>query len=242
MSVTSNPDAPLFFSDPVVITSGEHGDLKFKPEEDYGFASHTNSIPVTISEFERAAAFYPIVFTQSENKTAIVITGLKQSENLFIENDNSWRKNTYIPAYVRKYPFLFMESLDHQQFTLCVERKNMIDGKDGETLFENGEPAKTLKEALEFCKNFHASWQQTFSFIEILNELELLVERRADIQTQSGENMSLSGFNVIDREKFSALPKKALNEIPPQFTAGIYAHFLSMSCWDRLMAAQSEKE
>lgn len=239
MTEVESRDLPLFFSEPVVLTSGEHGNLKYKPEEDFKFASSTNSIPITVAEFERAATSYPIVFTNTAAPTAIVVTGLKSHENLFVSPEGEWKEGAYIPAYVRKFPFIFMESTEGDKYTLCIEKKNMVAQEDGPSLFDKGAPNQVLNNALNFCKNFHAAWQQTSEFIMLLQKLDLLIERRADIQSAAGEQMSLSGFFVIDRDKFNSLPRSAQREIPPQMTSCIYSHFISMSCWDSLLAMQT---
>ncbi len=231
---------PLFFNEPVVITTSEHGSSRFKPEKNYAFASGANSIPLTLTEFESAASSYPIVFTNTDVPTAIAVTGLKNHHNLFVDSHGNWDKRSYVPAYVRKYPFLFMESLDGSQFTLCIEKNSLVDGDEGQPIFENEEPSALLSRSLEFCKSFHAAWDGTKTFVSMMQDLDLLIDRRADIESATGERFSLDGFCVIDREKYEALPKSAVDKLPGTFVAAINSHFVSMSCWRNLLSLNAE--
>ncbi|MAI49615.1 MAG: SapC family protein [Rhodospirillaceae bacterium] len=229
----ANPSTqPLFFTEPVALTSNLHSEASFKPEANYLFASNTNSIPLAVSEFEQAASSYPIVFTGTD---AIAVMGLKAEENVFIDENGKWDMRSYIPAYVRKYPFLFHVSEDAETFTLCVEKSNVADDDSGTPFFDKENPSPLVEQSLEFCKNFQAAWTQTTEFVSTLVELDLLIERRADLQSESGENSSLSGFNVIDKEKYNALTDAEINKLPREFVSAINSHFVSMSRWQNLL-------
>jgi len=236
MNTPPTSTAPLFFSEPVIITSQDHAETTFKPELDYSFSSGTNSIPLAISEFEIAASTYPIVFSGGDDPAALAITGFSEGENLFVDEDSQWDKRSYIPAYVRKYPFLFLESDDGENFTLCIEKNNLADDAAGSPLFEDGEPADLVKQNLEFCTNFHASWALTKKFVTDLTDLDLLVERRADIQLPNNANLSLRGFMVVDREKYEQLAASVLAELPRAYIFAIHCHLISLSRWQNLLA------
>jgi len=92
---------------------------------------------------------------------------------------------------------------------------------------------------LEFCKNFQAAWNQTQQFVSTLVELDLLIERRADLQTPDGESSSLSGFNVIDKDKYNALTDAELNNLPREFVSAINSHFVSMTRWQSILHLSS---
>jgi hypothetical protein len=229
---------PLFFTEPVALTSNLHSDASFKPETNYLFASKTNSIPLAVSEFEQAASSYPIVFTGTD---AIAVTGLTNETNVFIDEDGQWDMRSYIPAYVRKYPFLFHLSEDSETFTLCIEKSNIGDDDSGTPFFDKENPSPLVEQSLEFCKNFQAAWTQTTQFVSTLVELDLLTERRADLQSERGENSSLSGFNVIDKEKYSDLADADINKLPREFVSAINSHFVSMSRWQNLLVLSANK-
>jgi hypothetical protein len=232
--------APLFFSKPVIITSVDHAETTFRPEFDYSFCSKTNSIPLAVSEFEIAACSYPIVFSSGDDSAALAVTGFTAEKNLFVDEENQWDARSYIPAYVRKYPFLFLESDDGASFTLCIEKKNLAGNADDPRMFEAGEPSDIVKKNLEFCTNFHASWALTKKFVSDLADLDLLVERKADIQLPKHANLSLNGFRVIDREKYEQLADSKLAELPRAYIFAIHCHLISMSRWQNLLFLASK--
>jgi hypothetical protein len=239
MPKDTSTNQPLFFTEPVILTSNLHAENSFKPEANYLFAAQTNSIPLAISEFEQAASSYPIVFTGTD---AIAVTGFTAEKNVFVDQEGQWDMRSYIPAYVRKYPFLFHESEDSDTFTLAIEKSNIEDGDSGAPFFEEGEPAPFIDQSLEFCKNFQAAWNQTVEFVSTLVDLDLLIERRADVESPSGESFSLNGFNVIDKEKYNALADTEINKLPRVFVAAINSHFVSMSRWQNILVLSSNED
>ena len=145
----------------------------------------------------------PTTLSGSESSFGLGITNEASKEkNVFVDDDGQWDMRSYIPAYVRKYPFIFHESEDSDTFTLCVEQANINNDDNANPFFDDGTPTPLVEQSLDFCKNFQAAWAQTTQFVSTLNDLDLLIERRADMQSPSGESSSLSGFNVIDKEFF----------------------------------------
>jgi hypothetical protein len=239
MTNQATASAPLMFKKPTLLLAEQHSGFGFKPIDSFMYASNTNAIPLSMPEFEKAAISYPIVFTNGDRPTALAVTGLTANKNNFVDADGAWLAGEYIPAYVRKYPFVFMESDDGEQFSLCIEDEYLVES-GGQPIFDNEKPTSETQTALDFCKNFQASWQQTEQYVKILQELDLLIERRADIETQGGDRLSLDGFCVVDRDKYVNMPKSAVNELPRDLVAAITCHFVSMSCWARLLTI-SEK-
>ena len=45
----------------------------------------------------------------------VAILGLRGAANQFVNSEGAWREGKYIPAYVRRYPFILMESPDKLQ-------------------------------------------------------------------------------------------------------------------------------
>jgi len=104
---------PMLYLDPVALNPKLHKDLKLGKFDNFEFASKTNSIQVVGIEFIEAAKEYPIVFVKSSSGEFIPCTlnGIKDAENLYIGKDKQWDAR-YIPAYVRRYPFIISEPLD----------------------------------------------------------------------------------------------------------------------------------
>src|SRR5690606_12996331 len=110
---------PLFYEQPQAMQPGLHGKLSIVKQTGYAFAARANSVPLVSGEFATACRHFPIVFTDGQQPAPVAVLGLRGQENLFVDGDGQWRANTYIPAYIRRYPFIFLENAD--QFTLCVD-------------------------------------------------------------------------------------------------------------------------
>ena len=97
---------PLLYQKPRPMHLQEHADLCLKQPPNYAFANGTIAVPVLVGEFLTAAQEYPIVFGPGNPAVPVIFMGLRQGENFFIQPDGSWLPGTYIPAYLRRYPFL----------------------------------------------------------------------------------------------------------------------------------------
>src|SRR6516164_2928685 len=134
---------PIFYSRPRPLdATGDRG-LSLQPVTDFGFARATNSVLLGAAEYPRAMRSYPIVFTSSEPRVAVAVLGLEGNENLFVGADGKWRHGDYIPAYVRRYPFIFLEQPGRSELTLCVDEASGLLTQSGEyPLFDGAEPTQ----------------------------------------------------------------------------------------------------
>jgi hypothetical protein len=238
---------PLFFKRPVPLDAKRHAKASLQPSQDVSFAATTNSLLVNVAEFVEAAKFYPIVFTQGESILPAVVLGLEK-QNYFIDAKNNWKPETYIPAYVRRYPFVFLDVPERKQFVLCVDeaapqyREN--GGKDTLALYDGENPSELTKNALEFCTAFQNHYQVTQAFCQALKEADLLTPTRSDAKLFNGREIQLAGFQVIDEKKFGALPDDKLLDLHKKgWLPLIYFALMSASNWRNLsnMAGAREK-
>ena len=229
----ARPSLPLFYSDPHALTVERHGSKAIMTNADYSFAKDTNSVPMTAMEFSQAVRHYPIVFSAAAPVVPVAVLGLSGARNQFVSGeDGAWRAKTYIPAYVRRYPFILMESPDKLQFTLCIDEAASHYGDEGNSLFEGDEASEICKKALEFCSTYQGQHSFTLEFTATLEKYGLLVDNQAALTLTTGEKISLSGFRVIDEEKFTNLPDDVFLEWRKRgWIPLVYCHLLSMSNW-----------
>jgi hypothetical protein len=150
----ADPGLPLFYKSPRLLLANAHTGCGIEPAMDFDFAAETNSVPIGAEEFYEAQAHYPIVFTATEPVVAIAVLGLEQNRNLFVDSDKKWLPRAYVPAYVRRYPFVFITS-GGDNFVLGIdEEATSFSRTGGEPLFEGGEPSAITKRALDFCSAF----------------------------------------------------------------------------------------
>jgi tetratricopeptide (TPR) repeat protein len=127
-----------------------------------------------VVEFAVAARHYPIVFSNSAPHLPVTVCGLQTGSNAFVGNDNRWTQGCYVPAYVRRYPFILMENAEAKQFILCVDEDSDMVGKKGErVLFDDeGKPSELTNRAMELCRAYRGQYESTRRFVEELAERE----------------------------------------------------------------------
>lgn len=244
----SSTGLPLFFQRPVPLDLKRHAKAALLPVQDLRFAATTNSILINAVEFFEAAKQYPIVFTQSESPMPAVIVGLEQN-NYFVNDKGAWKEGAYLPAYVRKYPFVFMDVPERNEFLLCIDEAapqyKENGAKDAIPLYKDNAPSELTRNALEFCTAYHNHHQLTAKFCEDIRAADLLTPTRSDAKLYTGREIHLGGFQAIDDKKVAALSDEKVVEF---FKKGwmplIYAALMSASNWKRLvdMAAADEKK
>lgn len=200
---------PLFYLRPEPLLRARHGALHLTAETDFKVAADTNAVPVMVGEFAEAMRFYPIVFA-GEPAHPVAVLGLK-TRNMFVDAKGEWAQGHYIPAYVRRYPFVFFDTGD-QGFALGIDvgcdrlTDKPAAGKVSLPLFNGDEPAEITQGALQFCAALQAEQQMTKDFMEAVIAQDLLIEQQVQGETASGEALGLTGFRVIDAQKFTQLP------------------------------------
>ncbi len=236
-SVKSDAPMPLFYQKPMPLDMKEHRDLGLKTNFGLEFTKDVNAVPVNMIEMPQICHFYPIGFAPDESATPVAIVGLRDNENLFLDKKNQWEKDTYIPAYIRRYPFIFSETPENDQFALCIDVNTDVLEADGEQPFFNkeGKPTQLSQNALEFCKSYHAAAQQTVAFGKALAKSGILVERQAEINVGEGQKINFAGFSIIDEKKLSELDDKTfLDWRKNGWIPFLYAHLFSGAQWQRL--------
>ena len=234
---------PLFYTNPVPLDAQRHGNLSLVPDFGLNFTKNVNAVPINLIEMPQICHFYPIAFSPDENATPVAILGLRDNENLFLTK-NQWAENSYIPAYIRRYPFIFSEIPDSDQLTLCVDFNDKTVEENGSQAFfeKDGQPTSLSKNALEFCKSYHAAARQTVEFSKALQASDLLVTRQAEISTPNGQKINFSGFRIIDEKKLAEIDDKTFLEWKKMgWLPFIYAHLFSGMQWQTLTRLLTER-
>lgn len=223
----------LFYKRPVPLNSEVHLHARLgQLSGNYSFSLETNSIPLAAVEFFDTAREYPIAFTGRPDggMFPIALLGVRQNENLFVGADGRW-EGRYIPAFVRRYPFVLAEKQDAQDFNVYLDEAYPGFGaEDGERLFTDaGEHTPLLKQALEFLSTYQGEIARTRVFVERLQALDLLIPRVVEVVRNDQPPMVLQGFSVVDEGRLMALPDAQLIELARSgLLAWIYAHLMSL--------------
>jgi len=185
----------LIYKTAVPVTRVRHGDWSVETGGNYSFSGEINSVPLMAVEFPQAATEYPIVFAgRSDELIPAVILGVRGNENLFLSKDSHWEAK-YIPAFVRRYPFVFSRSDD--RFVLCVDEEfpGFNQSGRGQKLFaDDGKPSPYVENVLKFLQEYQAQFLRTQRFCAKVQELDLLEPMQAQVRIDAGQQLSLSGF------------------------------------------------
>ena len=234
----------LFYDQVVPVSKEKHGNLSVKTGDNYQFAKQANAIPITLGEFAPATQEYPLVFVENQNSLMpVVVVGLQAEQNLYVADNGEWQ-GKYIPAFVRRYPFVFALSDDEKTFTLCVDESfsGCNENGRGERLFDTeGEETQYLKNVLNFLKNYQTQFQATEQFSQKLKDLELLEQMQMRFDSGEDQPSSLSGFFAVNREKVQQLSGEQLAELMQLgWLELIYLHLHSINNFSNVVERSKE--
>lgn len=238
----------LFYASAVPVSSARHADCSIEVK-DYGFCRNVNSVPLMAVEFPMAAPEYPIVFATGDDAvTPVVILGMRGKENLYVSREGTWEAK-YVPAFVRRYPFVFAEQDEGKSFVLCLDEAFPGFNREGrgQRLFtDEKKPSPYVDSVLKFLQEYRTQFMRTQSFCKKLKELDLLEPMRAQVSLTTGAQVSLTGFSAVDRKKLKALPGDKFAELAKTDELELlYLHLQSMRNFsgvkDRLVVIQGGK-
>jgi hypothetical protein len=222
----------LIYESAVPMSAARHGGMSLEPSANYGFSAGVNAVPLMAIEFIRAATEYAIVFTTAgEDVLPAAVLGVRQDQNLFLSADAQW-KAKYIPAFIRRYPYVFSASSDGKTLTLCIDESHPGLNRDnrGERLFgDDGKPSAYTNQVLKFLQEYQAHFERTRLFGRRLKELGLLEPMQAQVTTPKGDKLTLNGFMAVSRAKLRALDGEALASLAKTDELELlYLHLYSM--------------
>lgn len=223
------------------LSPDRHGHLALRPAQDYGFAAASPTVHITIDEFEPAMMDYPIIF-YGPRRRAAVVTGLTRDRNLFVSPEGRYAPGAYIPAYLRRHPFVLAsaaQDADHRS-VVCIDagsaRLVPLEQPDAEPLFVDGAPSAAARTAIDFARAYDEAERRTEAFTALLDEFDLLEPRQASFRPRpDAEAVTLLDYAAVSREKLEALAPAHLEVLREQgVVAAIYAHLFSARRWDVL--------
>ena len=112
---------PQFYKKVVPLNSEHHARLHIDTAAGYEFARDATAVLLTTVEFNKASREYPIVFLANGNDVnPVVLLGFPGNENQYITREGVWDA-AYIPAYVRRYPFIPGSGVAENELVLCID-------------------------------------------------------------------------------------------------------------------------
>lgn len=240
--MTTQTQLPLFYKKPQVLRFEDHKAMGLVGSQDFSFTAEATAIPLSVSEFMPSIRHYPIVFVGGKEPSPVAIVGLKQGRNLMLEEGGAWAARAYIPAYIRRYPFILVQSPDQDTRYLAYDGesgriKPLADAPDAAPIFnEDGTASKAVEPMLHLCEAYHQHRAQDTAFLKAIADADILVARHVDMDFPDKSRYRLDGFSVIDIERYRALPARTLKQWTEKgWTDAIALHLASAQNWGLLM-------
>lgn len=248
MASAPKPNLPIFFNDLMPLNSRDHKGWYSKQFNDVSFMSKHHAIPVTVDEFIDAQRHFPIVFSAGENPVPLALMGLNEGVNTFVDDKGVITENVYLPAYVRRYPFMLAKlQPNSDELSLCFDPSAGVIGDHGEgnALFDDkDEPTDYTKNVLEFCQKFEESGARTKAFMEELKKHDLLMDGEIAITMQENPDNPFvyRGFKMVDENKLRELKGKTLETLHANgILVLIHAHLYSLNLMRNVFTRQSQQ-
>ncbi|TNC04651.1 SapC family protein [Methylobacterium terricola] len=232
---------PLFYRSVVPLDRDAHRAWHLAQPQRFAFARASHLVPALAEEIGAACRHLPVVFLpESLGPVPVFLVGAAPGHCALIDDQGTWT-GRYLPAYLRRYPFILGESEGTEPLA-CIDAESDLLHRHGAAepaeanaaslpLFtEDGQETPLLRERIRLVADYAEAARRTAAFGRLLQDLKLL--RALTIQVQhplSGESHTLHGALGVDEAALAALPEEAFARLRREgWLAMIYAHLVSL--------------
>ena len=213
------------------------------------FCRKLNALAISVSEFTAAARDYPIVFAsldRGKSFAPVIVLGLAQGANLFVDDSGEWDRTAYFPAFVRRYPFciskLYVDGEAKSERVVCVARAYLDDA--GLPLFDaEGKPLARWQAAERLLAEYEADLDRTARMCAAFARLQIFETFTMQVMSEKdGPQVKLAGMHRVSEAKLRDL-KAASHKmlVGKGFMGLIYAHLHSLENFQGLVARQARR-
>ena len=234
----------------VLLNEQDHQDVKIITERSARYGDDVMMALTLASEFRNVQAHYPILF-QRDGQGAlypVALFGFEERENLFLD-ETGWRAS-YVPAMVRRAPFLIgfrkssAASDDGPTRMLSLDMEHpRVNTEVGEPLFEPfGGRTPFLENAANLLETIYTGTEHSAAFVAALQEHDLVESVTFEIVLNDGSRNELIGFSAIAEEKVQALRGNVLEEFSDKgYLMPLFMALASMANVQGLVELKNEK-
>ncbi|GAO37982.1 SapC family protein [Sphingomonas changbaiensis NBRC 104936] len=235
---------PILYNDLVPLSSEQHAGWGTKSLGGAHFLKNQHAIPVIVDEFVQVQRHFPIIFADADNPVPLALMGLNEGVNVFVDDEGQFVQQLYVPAYVRRYPFMLAQlGPNPQELSLCFDPTSGAVTPDGDVakLFDNGQPTQGTRDILSFCESFEQGAQRTGAFVKELQDLDLLMDGEVSIQPEGNFQPHIyRGFKMVNEEKFRELRGDQLRKMMQSgMLTLILAHLFSLDLMREVYGRQA---
>jgi len=234
----------LFYNQVSPITAERHAGWHARAVLDYSFAKNVNSVPLMATEFSSALSDCPILFAgDADAVLPVLLLGMRNSENVFVGASGDWT-GRYIPAFIRRYPFVLALSDEGDRFHLCIDETfpGFNQSDDGPALIsEDGTPTEYTQGVLQFLSQYQSEFERTQAICKQLKDLNLLESKQAEVTSPSGEKLVVDGFFAVEPARLQTLSSESIVDLVRSGTYELIClHLASLRNFELLSARSFE--
>ncbi len=202
----------------------------------FGFTRNIRMVPVVFSEISSVQKHYPVVFSELENPIPVAVLGVLEDVNLFVDIEGRWDRSSYVPSYLRRYPFAFARRSE-EQFSVVIDRIAPVISENPEFPFFDGDDlTENTRSMMDFCTRYEAERARTSEFCTRLKELDLLVPQQVGHRPDGGEEAPMARYVTVDVERLTGVDKDVLQELHQSgYLAAMFAQVFSQENWNHLL-------
>jgi hypothetical protein len=240
----------LFYSRPEPLNVQLHGRLGLRRiERPFGFATTSQAVPLTVSEFVSASLSFPIIFG-GERRQPLGVMGIETNVNMFVLPTGYFEVGVYVPAYIRRYPFVLAADSSRETLVVCIDRDAQMLGDLPDLPFFDpaGQPTDYTKGCIQFCNDYEVEVRRTESFVTLLGDLDLFETRKTTYTPTNpdgsqGQPQDIAEYYAVSEDRVKALPDAKLRELMDNGALRqIFAHINSLAGWDKLISLTLAKQ
>lgn len=206
------------FERKTALQFAEHRNLKIHETNNYEFARSEILAPFVFDEMADIAREYPIVFPDNGSDLPSALLGLEAGQNAYVGSDGIWQ-GTYIPAHIRRYPFLFGtlpgENPDPNRFIILFDpdAPHFRDPNGYRVFTDKGELSDHMKRRIELLEQIQKNIDRTRVMVRELTASGILVERAISIRREGQQERRITGIRVVDENMLNQLPDAEFNAL-----------------------------
>lgn len=226
-----------------VLSAQRHRDFGLLAQGSFEFARQIVSVPATLSEIVLAQRYFPVVFAGLDRPRPVIVMGLSEAEgNLFVTEDGHWAPRTYVPAFLRRYPFVVVPNGEDRMALAADMDSGLLKVNGARPLFERDTPTDVARRAFDFCARLDADFRAGQDFADALSEAELLREESATVKEGGEVRARLANFRIVDEARFDALPDETVLDWRGRgWLVAVHAHLMSVSSWSELVHRAADR-
>jgi hypothetical protein len=207
------------------------------------FCGKLNAIAISEAEFTAAARDYPIVFISldaGKSFAPVIVLGLGEGSNLFVDPTGEWDRTAYFPAFVRRYPFciskLYVDGEPKSERAVCVATA-YVDNAGVPLFDEKGNATPHWQAAERLLSEYEADLDRTAQMCAALARLQLFEPFTMQVLAENRPQLRLAGMHRVSEAKLRDL-KAASHKllVNKGFMGLIYAHLHSLENFQALLA------